>query len=66
MTATGRAPVPAGASPAEVWLSLLRPDVELAEAYCEDWKARLRAARLTFGDRIHCPFLRPFFVEEFE
>jgi len=66
MTAAGRAPVPAGVSPAKVWLSLLRPDVELTEAYCEDWKARLRAARLTFGDRIHCPFLRPFFVEEFE
>ena len=65
MTAAGRASVPA-ASPADVWLSLLRPDAELSEAYCEDWKARLRAARLTFGDRIHCPFLRPFFVEELE
>lgn len=24
--------------------------------------ARMRAGRLTFGDRIHCPFLRPFFL----
>jgi len=24
----------------------------------------MRAARLTFGDRIHCPFLRPFFLSE--
>ena len=24
--------------------------------------ADMRAARLTFGDRIHCPFLRPFFL----
>src|SRR5262249_32942180 len=24
----------------------------------------LRARRLTFGDRVHCPFLRPFFLTE--
>ena len=23
----------------------------------------MRAARLTFGDRVHCPFLRPFFLD---
>ncbi len=26
----------------------------------------MRAARLTFGDRVHCPFLRPFFLDEAE
>jgi hypothetical protein len=41
---------------------LLRPDVELAPAYSAELNARMRAARLTFGDRIHCPFLRPFFL----
>jgi uncharacterized circularly permuted ATP-grasp superfamily protein len=48
--------------PAEVWNSLLRPDVELAPAFCNELNARMRAERLTFGDRIHCPFLRPFFL----
>jgi uncharacterized circularly permuted ATP-grasp superfamily protein len=24
----------------------------------------MRAKRLTFGDRVHCPFLRPFFISE--
>ncbi len=24
----------------------------------------MRAAKLTFGDRVHCPFLRPFFISE--
>jgi len=59
--ATG-ASSPAGRSPADVWHGLLRPDVELAPAYSAELNARMRAARLTFGDRIHCPFLRPFFL----
>ncbi len=49
-------------SPADVWHSLLRPDVELSPAFCADLAAQMRAARLTFGDRVHCPFLRPFFI----
>ena len=49
-------------SPAEVWHSLLRQDVELAPAFCNELNARMRAERLVFGDRIHCPFLRPFFL----
>lgn len=28
----------------------------------EDLFRRLRRAKLTFGDRVHCPFLRPFFL----
>lgn len=50
------------ASPADFWHSLLRPDVELAPAFCNELNARMRAERLVFGDRIHCPFLRPFFL----
>jgi uncharacterized circularly permuted ATP-grasp superfamily protein len=53
-------------SPADVWHSLLRPDVELSPAFCADLAAQMRAARLTFGDRVHCPFLRPFFIDELD
>lgn len=28
----------------------------------EDLFKRMRKAKLTFGDRVHCPFLRPFFL----
>jgi hypothetical protein len=46
------------------WHALLRPDVELTPAACADFAASMRARKLTFGDRIHCPFLRPFFLSE--
>jgi hypothetical protein len=67
MTAAGPSSAAVGSdqparSPADVWHGLLRPDVELAPAYSAELNARMRAARLTFGDRIHCPFLRPFFL----
>ena len=48
-----------GSSPAEVWNSLLRPEVELQPAFCAELAAKMRARKLTFGDRIHSPFLRP-------
>jgi uncharacterized circularly permuted ATP-grasp superfamily protein len=51
-------------SPAEVWNGLLRPDVELTPAFCDHLNARMRANRLMFGERVHCPFLRPFFLTE--
>jgi uncharacterized circularly permuted ATP-grasp superfamily protein len=53
--------MPAAAS---YWQSLLRPDVELAPAFGEALTGHMRAARLTFGGRVHCPFLRPFFIDE--
>jgi hypothetical protein len=53
-------------SPVDVWHGLLRPDVELTPAFCAELNARMRAERLTFGDRVHCPFLRPFFIDESE
>lgn len=55
-------PVRTQPSPAEVWHSLLRQDVELAPAFCNELNARMRSKRLVFGDRVHCPFLRPFFL----
>ena len=50
----------------DYWHSLLRPDVELTPAYAERFTADLRKAHLFFGHRIHCPFLRPFFLDEAE
>jgi uncharacterized circularly permuted ATP-grasp superfamily protein len=43
------------------WHSLLR-DEELTPAACLGFAAALREHRLTFGDRVHCPFLRPFLL----
>jgi uncharacterized circularly permuted ATP-grasp superfamily protein len=51
-------------SPVDVWHALLRRDVELTPAFCAELNARMRADRLTFGDRVHCPFLRPFFISD--
>jgi uncharacterized circularly permuted ATP-grasp superfamily protein len=48
---------------AERWHALLRPDVELSAAFCDRLAAEMRAAKVTYGDRLHCPFLRPFFLE---
>ena len=50
------------ATPADDWHALLRPDVELGADFCRRFADGLRARRLTFGDRVHCPFLRPFFL----
>jgi uncharacterized circularly permuted ATP-grasp superfamily protein len=48
----------------DYWHDLLRPDVELAPAFTDAFTDDLRSARLFFGTRIHCPFLRPFFLDE--
>ena len=48
--------------PIEHWNGLLRPDVELSEAYWAALVERMREARLLFGGRLNCPFLRPIFV----
>jgi hypothetical protein len=47
---------------AAAWHALLREDHELGREYCLEFAAAMRARRLTFGDRVHCPFLRPFFL----
>jgi hypothetical protein len=44
------------------WLDLLRPERELSPAFCAAFAASMRERRLTFGDRVHCPVLRPFFL----
>ena len=48
--------------PVAAWHGLLRQDHELAREYCLEFTAAMRARKLTFGDRVHCPFLRPFFL----
>jgi hypothetical protein len=47
---------------AEYWDALLRPALENDRAFADNFLMELRAAKLTFGDRVHCPFLRPFFL----
>jgi uncharacterized circularly permuted ATP-grasp superfamily protein len=62
--AAAAASAPIVNAPAEYWDSLLRADVEMTPGFNQGLATRMRAAKLTFGDRIHCPFLRPFFISE--
>jgi uncharacterized circularly permuted ATP-grasp superfamily protein len=48
--------------PIAEWHGLLRPDEELTPRYTAAFASAMRARRLTFGQRVHCPFLRPFFL----
>jgi hypothetical protein len=49
---------------AAAWHALLRPGEELSRRFTSGLAASMRERKLTFGDRIHCPFLRPFFLTE--
>lgn len=48
--------------PAELWHKLLRQELQHSPEFTEQFYETLRAAKLTFGNRVHCPFLRPFFL----
>jgi hypothetical protein len=48
--------------PVEDWQNLLRAGDGTSSFDCLEFASSMRARRLTFGDRIHCPFLRPFFL----
>jgi hypothetical protein len=48
--------------PIDRWHGLLRGDEELTPQFCHAFAASMRERKLTFGDRVHCPFLRPFFI----
>ena len=48
--------------PAELWHRLLKKQLADAPKFTEQFYEKLRAAKLTFGNRVHCPFLRPFFL----
>jgi hypothetical protein len=49
-------------NPVDDWERQLRAGDARSAAHCLEFAAAMRARRLTFGDRIHCPFLRPFFL----
>ena len=47
--------------PIQAWHALV--DDEDGGALCDGLAARMRERRLTFGGRLLCPFLRPFFLD---
>ena len=49
-------------NPAEHWDALLRPLVKKSPGLARKFLADVRTAKLTFGKRVHCPFLRPYFL----
>src|ERR1700737_2445193 len=48
--------------PAEVWREALLPVLGNSTRFADTFFASLRKAKPTFGERVHCPFLRPFFL----
>ncbi len=48
--------------PVEYWDELLRPLVKKSPELAKHFLEEVRAANLTFGNRVHCPFLRPVFL----
>jgi uncharacterized circularly permuted ATP-grasp superfamily protein len=64
VSGSAQAARPTAVAAADAWHALLRPDIELTPKFCEELNARMRAEKLTFGDRVHCPFLRPFFLSQ--
>ena len=53
---------PPASNPAEHWREALLPVLANSPGFADQFLARLRKTKLTFGDRVHCPFLRPFFL----
>lgn len=49
-------------TPAEEWHEILKAILLRMPGLPEELFKRMRKAKLTFGDRVHCPFLRPFFL----
>lgn len=60
MSAAATAPL--AANPVEEWHELLKATLLRLPALPDDFFKRMRHANLTFGQRVHCPFLRPFFL----
>ncbi len=51
-----------GQDPVESWNELLRPLLKESPDFPKKFLKDLQDAKLTFGNRVHCPFLRPFFL----
>src|SRR6266403_3885371 len=49
-------------APREEWHEILKATLLRVPSLPQDLFKRMRKAKLTFGDRVHCPFLRPFFL----
>jgi hypothetical protein len=48
--------------PARDWNDILKSTLLRLPTLPEQLFQKLRRSKLTFGDRVHCPFLRPFFL----
>jgi uncharacterized circularly permuted ATP-grasp superfamily protein len=48
--------------PAGYWHELLKSALLRLPGIPQNLVKRMRKSKLTFGDRVHCPFLRPFFL----
>jgi len=48
--------------PVEYWDQLLRPLVRKSPELAKNFLKEVRDRKLTFGKRVHCPFLRPVFL----
>jgi uncharacterized circularly permuted ATP-grasp superfamily protein len=59
---SGKAPAGKNRHPVEVWDELLRAQLEKSPDFARRFLVQVRTAKLTFGNRVHCPFLRPYFI----
>ena len=50
----------------QAWNAELAKGNELTPEFCREFARSMRARKLTFGDRIHCPFIRPFLLSATE
>jgi len=53
-----------GPDPVETWNGFLRPLLQESPDFPGKFLQDLQDAKLTFGNRVHCPFLRPFFLSQ--
>ena len=59
---TSSAATAMSSNPAKDWNDLLTPELGRSPRFTGQFLEQLRKEKLTFGDRVHCPFLRPFFL----
>jgi uncharacterized circularly permuted ATP-grasp superfamily protein len=57
-------PAPRSIDPVTAWNDLLQPVLAKSPKFPQKFLNELRDAKMTFGDRVHCPFLRPFFLSQ--
>jgi uncharacterized circularly permuted ATP-grasp superfamily protein len=65
MTASTKS-APRPTDPVAAWNELLDVLLRKSPEFPGHFLDQLRAAKMTFGDRVHCPFLRPFFLSPAE